>query len=155
MKEVINEVYEETGYDLVDHTATLAKFAGMKKTVREWDMVFHQLKLDPLKVHVAPEILPTCVVPKFAASMALLLRSRLGRLQNNQANALLAEREYLRLARGLRVRDVDIIGHQQHVLNAVFGEKLLDHIGSTRSRIPRWMRWAHSVETPGAAPLAC
>lgn len=147
-------VFNETGYDMCKFNALREANAHVKRTFAEWDGYFTKLGVDPLKL-AEVEVLPACVVPKFAASMALHLRSKLGRLAPNEANMLLAEREYLRVARGMKVRDVDIVSHQQFVLNAMFGETLLDDIALTRTRLPKWMRWAFEVEGLRETTRAC
>lgn len=95
------------------------------------------------------------VVPKFAASCALLLRSRLGRLPPNEANQLLVQREYLKICRTRGVRAVDVVAHQQFVANAFFTEDVLDRIALTRARWPRWMRAVYERSTFNAGPMAC
>jgi len=151
---VITGVFNDTGYDLTNLSALHAANAGVKRSFAAWEAYFSKIGVDPLKLATV-EILPACVVPKFAASMALHLRTKLGRLSPNEANLLLAEREYLRVCRGLKVRDVDIVSHQQFTLNALFGEQLLDSIALTRTRLPQWMRWAFEVSNLNAKPLAC
>lgn len=163
VEQTMKEVYDETAYDLSDFASRAPKLTGVRKTLEQWDSLFSRLKLDPLKLTkpqlqfieaelcVVPvaqhvDILPTCVVPKFAASMCLMLRSKLGRLATNEANILLVEKEYLRVARNLRVRDVDIISHQQHVINAVFSEESFERIALSRNRIPRWLLRLHGTE---------
>lgn len=154
VEQAIVEVFNDTGYDLGKLGAVREANVSIKRTLREWDAYFAKLGVDPLKLCTV-EVLPACVVPKFAASMALCLRSKLGRLAPNEANLLLAEREYLRVARGLKVRDVDIVAHQQFTLNALFGETLLDDIALTRTRLPKWMRWAFEVEGLRERTRAC
>lgn len=162
VQQVMHEVYQETGYDLSSYADAEPKCTQVRRTMQEWDQLFTRLKLDPLKltkpqlqfmeaemgvVSVKPRatVAETCVVPKFAAAMCLMLRSKLGRLATNEANILLVEREYLRVARNLRVRDVDIVMHQQYVLNAVFGD---DFTGTAlaRRRMPRWLVALHGEQ---------
>lgn len=95
------------------------------------------------------------VVPRFAASCALLLRARLGRLPPNEANHLLVQREYLKICRTRGVRAVDIVAHQQHVANAFFTEDVLDRVALTRSRWPRWMRTLFDSSEFNSGPTAC
>lgn len=154
VEQVVTEVFNETGYDLCNISRIRLANVGVKRTFKEWDSYFLKMNVDPLKISEV-ELLPACVVPKYAASMALHLRTKLGRLAPNEANMLLAEREYLRVSRGMNVRDVDIVSHQQFVLNALFGEDLLDQIALTRTRLPAWMKWAFDVKSLNAAPLAC
>lgn len=97
-----------------------------------------------------------CVVPRFAAAMALHLRSRLGRMSATEANQLLMEREYNRLCRNYRVRDVDIAAHYCYVKNAYFGEQVFDRIPTGRTRLSRFARWALSFDdAPTAPPQVC
>jgi len=97
-----------------------------------------------------------CVVPRFAAAMTLHLRSRLGRMGPSEANQLLVEREYNRLCRNYRVRDVDIAAHYSFVKNAYFGEQVFDRIPTGRTRLSRFARWALSFDdVPRAGPQAC
>lgn len=163
IEQTMQEVYTEMKYDLSDFAQRAPKLTGVRKTMAQWDMLFTRCKLDPLKLtepqvqflvarfNVIPvaqpvDLLPTCVVPKFAASMCLMLRSKLGRLATNEANILLVEKEYLRVARNLRVRDVDIVAHQQHVVNAVFSEQSFERIALSRNRIPRWLMRLHGTD---------
>jgi len=97
-----------------------------------------------------------CVVPRFAAAMTLVLRSRLGRMGPSSANQLLLEREYNRLARSYGVREADIASHSLHVRNAYFGENVFDRIPSARSRQTRVGRWAFGVQPiPTEPPAVC
>lgn len=154
VENTIREVFNETGYDLADISQLRLINRGKTRTFKEWDSYFLKLNVDPLRL-AEVDLLPACFVPKFAASMALHLRTKLGHLQPNEANMLLAEREYLRVARKLHVRDVDIVSHQRHVLNALFGETVLDSIALTRTRLPAWMRWTHDVGRLESNVLAC
>lgn len=151
VENVIVETFNETGYDLSNLSTIRTRCAGVRKTMAAWDLHFEMLGVDPLRL-TGVDTQPTSVVPKFAASMALMLRAKLGRLAPNEANVLLVEREYLRVARKLNVRDVDIVAHQQFVMNAVFGEGILDSVALTRSRVPRWMRWAFD-DDPLSTPV--
>jgi len=80
-------------------------------------------------------------VPRFAGVMALVIRTRLGKMRSTDANILLVRREYNRLARERGVRPQDIVAHEQYVVNAVFTELLFDEIATSRPRLPRWARW--------------
>jgi len=154
VEKVMVEVFNETGYDLGRLDAIREANKYVKRTAKGWDKYFGKMGVDPCKL-TDVEVLPAAVVPKFAGAMALHLRSKLGRLAPNEANALLAEREYLRVARGLQVRDVDIVSHQQFVMNALFGETLLDDIALTRTRLPKWMKWAFAVPGLQEQPRVC
>jgi len=95
-------------------------------------------------------------VPKFAAACALHLRSKLGSLNNNEANILLVQRKYLELCRRHKLRDVDTVLHQQFVMNAVFTEGVLDEVATVRRRLPRWISWLDSLESPTQlSPAVC
>jgi len=165
----IVSIRQETGYDLVNSHVD-DKVEEMRKTVGDWAEFISQysesesqiaafnvwkdtvMELDachatstyplPRACYPAGCKERTCVVPRHAANMALALRSKFGRMDHNEANFLLAEREYLRLSRKFHVRDVDIVAHQQITLNALFGENVLDDVALTRHRLPRWLRWA-------------
>jgi len=165
----IISIRQETGYDLVNSHVD-EKVEEMRKTVGDWAEFISQyhenesqiaafsvwrdtvLELDachatntyplPRACYPAGCKERTCVVPRHAANMAMALRSKFGRMDHNEANFLLAEREYLRLSRKYHVRDVDIVAHQQITLNALFGENVLDDVALTRHRLPRWLRWA-------------
>lgn len=154
VENVIVETFNETGYDLSNLSTIRIQCAGVRKTMAAWDLHFEKLGVNPLQLD-GVDAKPTSVVPRFAASMALMLRAKLGRLATNEANTLLVEREYLRVARKLHVRDVDIVAHQQFVLNAVFGEQFLDSVALTRSRVPRWMRWAFDDNLPSTSTRVC
>lgn len=94
-----------------------------------------------------------CIIPKFVAAMVVTLRSHFGRLPFNEANRLLIEREYLRIARKGNVRDHDIAHHSQWVFNTYFSEDLFEETPMVRRRVPRWMRAAGRpllVEPPTA-----
>jgi len=80
-------------------------------------------------------------VPRFAGVMALVIRTRLGKMRPNEANILLVRREYNRLARERGVRPQDTVAHEQYVVNAVFTELLFDEIATSRPRLPRWALW--------------
>lgn len=96
------------------------------------------------------------VIPRFVAACALMLRSELGSMAPTEANILLAQRKYLKLCRERRVRHVDVVAHQQHVINALFTEGVLDDVALVRRRLPRWVQWLRnqkSVTTLG--PVVC
>jgi len=94
------------------------------------------------------------VVPRFAASVVLCLRAKFGNLQATEANRLLIEREYLKVCREGAVRNVDIVAHQQIMLNTYFGEGVLDEQNTVRARAPRWLREAFG-SVPRVAPTIC
>lgn len=96
------------------------------------------------------------IIPKFAAACALHLRSKLGAMPINEANTLLVQRKYLEVCRRRGVREVDIVLHQQFVVNAVFTEGALDELAITRRRLPKWVMWLDSVVSPDSIhPTAC
>ena len=153
LSQAMIDVHAETGYDLGTVGLLRQATKGVRRTVKEWDMYFTNLGLDPCKLS-GNELLPACVVPKFAAAAALSLRAKLGRLPSNDANCLLVQRKYLELCNRRGVRDVDVVSHQQFVMNTFFGERVLDHVALTRSRLPAWMKWAFPSENRDA-PLSC
>lgn len=150
---IIDE-FNETGYDLANISTLQDTNKGVKRSLRGWDNYFAKLGVNPLKLSKM-ELSPACVVPRFAAAMTLHLRSVLGRLSYSEANALLVEREYLRVARLSFVRKVDIVGHQQFVMNAFFGEHVLDHVALTRSRLPQWLKWTQGINGIPKVQSAC
>lgn len=142
-------VYEETGYDLTNVGATSIVEVGFPAE----DVIVIGDVACPIKDGQAV-ILPTTaipcvkgddcvrVVPRFAASMVVCMRAKFGWLALNEANRLLIEREYLRVCREGHVRQKDVVHHAQIVLNAYFGEGVLDHVATARSRVPAWLRKA-------------
>lgn len=123
---------------------------GVRRTHRAWDEYFARMGVDPLTLSSC--VRPARIIPRFAAAMALHVRSKLGRLDPTEANVLLVQRKYLEVCGRSNVRTVDIISHQQFVVNAVFGEDLLDRVGLVRARAPRWMRWLADAPVVKAAP---
>lgn len=94
------------------------------------------------------------VVPKFAAAVVLCLRAKFGNLQLTDANRLLIEREYLKVCRENSVRNVDVVMHQQCILNAYFMEGVMEEVCTVRTRVPRWLREAFG-SVPRASPTVC
>lgn len=148
---VIDTVLRETGYDLADMGSIRLANRGVKRTIREWDMYFKCMGVDPLAAVTGGR---AKIVPKFAAACALHIRTKLGALTNNEANVLLVQRKYLELCRRHGVRDVDTVLHQGFVMNAVFTESVLDDVASSRKRLPAWIRWLEEVPSTGSIPVA-
>lgn len=147
----IDTVLRENGYDLADLGSIRLANKGVKRTIKEWDAYFLRMGVDPLAATVGGQ---AKIVPKFAAACALHIRTKLGALQNNEANLALVQRKYLELCRKHGVRDVDVVLHQGFVMNTVFTESVLDDVASTRKRLPAWIRWLEEVPTTGSIPVA-
>jgi len=94
------------------------------------------------------------IVPRFAAALTLVLRSKFGRMAYHEANRLLIEREYLKVCRDANVRHCDIEYHRQFVINTYFNEGVTDELSTVRTRLPRWLRAAFG-NVPNAAPTVC
>lgn len=141
--------YYEAANDCVEQSVKDAALAGYDMTNAQGRSTL------AISSAVLTPITNVSVVPKFAASCALLLRSRLGRLPPNEPNYLLVQREYLKICRTRGVRAVDVVAHQQFVTNAFFTEDVLDRIALTRSRWPSWMRSVYERSTFNAGPMAC
>lgn len=155
-------VYLETGYDLTNiGAAAIVVAAKANPDVIIFGDVACSTK-DEQAVIVEPtatvvnETKDDCVrvVPRFAASMVVCMRAKFGWLVLNEANRLLIEREYLRVCREGHVRQKDVVHHAQIVLNAYFGESVLDHVATARSRVPKWLRKALGTP-PVSAGVIC
>jgi len=145
----------EEGYDLGDMGWIRKANEGVKRTARQWDAYFARLGVDPCSgITERKEVVR--VMPKFAAAVALHMRTLLGKMGATEANVLLAQRKYLEICRRRGVRDVDIVAHQQHVMNAFFTEDVLDRVGLAVARAPSWVRWLSCVRrSSGDAPTVC
>jgi hypothetical protein len=151
----IQEVLADTGYDLSDGAGIREANQGIKRTLAQWDEYFSGIGVDPRQLEDASgresNKRPARIVPKFAAACALHIRTKLGTLSSSEANMLLVQRKYLELCRRHRVRDVDVVLHQQFVMNTVFTEGVLDEVATVRRRLPRWIQWLDSIQR--AEPL--
>lgn len=94
------------------------------------------------------------VLPRFVAAVACALRGKFGHMSGSEANRMLIEREYLKLCRETDIRNVDAATHQQWVLNTYFNEGVMEHLATTRSRLPKWLAQAFG-SNPVAAPTIC
>lgn len=147
----IDTTLRTIGYDLSDLGSIRQANIGVKRTEKEWDAYFKRMNVDPLA---------TCrfkqaqVIPKFAAACTLHIRAKLGAMEATEANLLLVQRKYLEICRRHNVRDVDIVLHQGHVMNAVFTESVLDDLASSRRRLPAWIKWLDEVSPTGSVPRA-
>lgn len=153
---VMQAVVREDHYNLgsVDTFNAAYRDIGARYTRKEWDNIHQRVGHQPLTDHELER--PARVVPRFAAAVVVYLRAKLGVLTATEANHLLVQRKYLEVCKLRNVRNVDIVSHQQFVLNAFFREDVLDRIGSVRSRLPMWLRWMHSIETvQPLQPMAC
>jgi hypothetical protein len=148
----MKEIYNATGYDMSDYNNEVVNVVASSA-----DLVAATTQLATLGL-VMPANRPATtqvrVVPKFSAAVVLCLRAKFGNLTPTEPNRLLIEREYLKVCREGAVRNVDIIAHQQCVLNAFFTEGVLDEQCTVRTRAPRWLREAFGV-VPKAAPTIC
>lgn len=146
----IQEVLANTGYDLSDGAGIREANQGVRRTISEWNQYFDSIGVDPLVMVKASSrhsnTRKARIVPKFAAACALHLRAKLGTLSSSDANMLLVQRKYLELCRRHKVRDVDVVLHQQFVMNTVFTEGVLDEVATSRRRLPRWVMWLDSLE---------
>lgn len=151
----------DDAYDLGDMSLLEEANRGVTRTHQEWQDYFAKLGVPRnLEAGTDQQQLsaqrPAQVVPRFAAAMALHLRAKLGRLAYNEPNLLLVQRKYLEVCKLKHVRDVDTVSHQQFVVNAFFGEDVLDRVGTARQRTPWWVRWLTDQPVLKSAPLqAC
>lgn len=81
----------------------------------------------------------TRVIPRFVAAVCCALRGKFGVMSPSEANRLLIQREYLKLCRETDIRNVDAATHQQWVLNTYFNEGVMEHLATTRARVPAWL----------------
>ncbi len=148
----MKSVYNDSGYDMCNYEQHVADVVATSASQSDIDQDLGSLGLQQ---HVPT--MPTTqamVVPKFAAAVVLCLRAKYGNLSAIEANRLLIEREYLRVCREACVRNVDIVGHQQVILNAFFTEGVMEELGTTRVRAPRWLREAFG-SVPRVEPTIC
>lgn len=96
--------------------------------------------------------------PRFAGSVVVELRSRLGQLSRGvPGNLLIVEREALRLMRKYKVREVDSVAHLPSIISSYFVEDVHYRVETSRSRMTRMQRWLMSeneVSAPAFTPLA-
>lgn len=161
---VIDDVFDSTRYNLAGRRTVMhwvGRDAGMTDTA--WEAIQKKAVEDRTVKFVAPHMSDeeqtkfmsayaeanstVKFVPRFAGVMAMVIRTRLGKMRSNEANILLVRREYNRLARERGVRPQDIVAHEQYVVNAVFTETLFDEIATSRPRLPRWARWMTEVSS--------
>jgi hypothetical protein len=147
----MKSIYNECRIDMSTYTTDIDKWRAdmphdeFVKLLDQVGLVQHDEPAPPRTVRV---------VPKFAAAVTLMLRARLGHLTAIEANRILVEREYMRLCREGSVRNVDIVAHQQFVINAFFTEGVLSELATVRTRVPKWLREAYG-SVPMAAPTVC
>lgn len=151
----------DDAYDLGDMSLLEDANRGVTRTHAQWEAYFATLGVPRnLEAGTDRQMLsvdrPAQVIPRFAAAMALHIRAKLGRLNYNEANLLLVQRKYLEVCKLKHVRDVDAVSHQQFVVNAFFGEDVLDRVATARQRTPWWVRWLGDHEVLRPQPLqAC
>lgn len=153
---VMNETLETTGYDLGHARRIYRDHANVNTTnaaqAARFMVTDDVPETPPLQVAHSENK----VIPKFAAAVVMALRSKLGRLAMNEANMIVLEREYGRMCRAHYVRECDVVFHQQHVMNAYFGEGSVDRVGLSRARVSKWKKWVYNDPGPEASrPLAC
>lgn len=149
----MKEIYNETGHDMFLATKAIESIILSAETPVQLDIQIGELGLAN-RCDVEPRT-QVVVVPKFAAAVTLCLRAKFGTLALNEANRLLIEREYLRICLKSTVRNVDIVAHQQCIMNAYFMEGVLDQQNTIRSRAPRWLREAFGSVPLATAPTVC
>lgn len=94
------------------------------------------------------------VIPRFVAAVCCALRAKFGNMVGNEANRLLIQREYLKLCRETDIRNVDAATHQQWVMNTFFNEGVMEHLATTRGRLPPWLARAFGTSQV-CAPTVC
>jgi hypothetical protein len=154
--DVVVDVMLETaasGYNLGVKSVLREANRGITRTDRGWHDYYADLGFQPEDlIHVDQ----AKVVPRFAAAVAIDLRSRLGQLPYNEANLLLVQRKYLEVCRNRGVHRTDVIVHEQHVINVFFGTKLFERVATVRARLPKWLKWAYDVpDVDRQGPIAC
>jgi hypothetical protein len=150
---VISAIVAEDEYVLGSWKHIHAANEGVRRTSVEWDTYFERIGVDPVtKIRTGK---PSKIVPRFAAAVALHIRSKLGRLENNRANRLLVERKYFEICRKRGVRDSDSNSHFQYVFNAVFNEDVLEMVGTTHRRAPWWLKMVDDYHPTSVAMQAC
>jgi hypothetical protein len=167
------------GYDLGIMPIIRDANRGVTRTIRGWREYFGRLNIDvglphepedgedePVEFGLMVERYPNWlgvdhedyakVVPRFAAAVAIDLRSRLGPLPYNEANLLLVQRKYLEVCRNRGVHRTDVVAHEQYVINVFFGDKLFERVATVRTRLPGWLKWAYDVpDVDRRGPVAC
>jgi len=151
--ECMKEIYNATGHDMFQATKAIESAILSAETPVQLDTQLGELGLT--NNYGIKERTQVVVVPKFAASVVLCLRAKFGTLALNEANRLLIEREYLRICLKSTVRNVDVVAHQQCILNAYFMEGVLDQQNTIRARAPRWLREAFGSVPLASAPTVC
>jgi len=151
--ETMKQVYETTGYDLGHAAHCIRTHLEVPMTPQQRARV---RVVDSIPRR-APDVEHTVtkVVPLFAASMVAHLRAKLGRMPKSEANYLVLQREYLRKCRLHHVRDVDVLAHEQHVINAFFGDETFDRVGFGRARASRFRKWVNGDVDRPPAPQIC
>jgi hypothetical protein len=92
---------------------------------------------------------PLQFVPRFAASVVIELRSRLGQLPSSiSGNQLIVEREALRLMRKYSVREVDAVAHLPSIISCYFNEDVHYRVETSHRRMSRFQRWLLDLNDP-------
>lgn len=145
------------GYDMM-------KDEEPKRTEREWDMLVLQAGLDPLTTPLEViaytlrrDLRTVRAVPRFTAAVVVAVRSKVGQMsQDVPGNALIVEREALRLMRKYKVREVDCVAHLPRIIAAYFSCDVHYVVETAEARMSRFHKWLRGVKPrPTAfAPLA-
>lgn len=96
-------------------------------------------------------------VPRFAASVVVAVRARVGQLPAGvPGNVLIVEREALRLMRKYNVREVDSVAHLPSIISNYFSADVHYRVETSTSRMTRFQRWLMGESQPPTAfaPLA-
>lgn len=107
--------------------------------------------------HTRRNLTPVKFVPRFTAAVIVELRSRLGQLPESiPGNALIVEREALRLMRKYSVREVDAVTHLPSIISCYFREDLHYRVETSVSRMSKFQRWlvGEAQPKPSFTPLA-
>lgn len=149
----MKEIFNETSYDMSNYTAAVDELVSTDADPHEIEAQLNALGLTATPATIVATK-NAMVIPKFAAALVLCLRSKFGNLSLTEANRLLIEREYLRICQTATVRNVDIVMHQQCVINAYFTEGVMEEVCTVRTRVPRWLREAFG-SVPRVEPTVC
>lgn len=96
-------------------------------------------------------------VPRFAASVVVAVRARVGQLPSGvPGNVLIVEREALRLMRKYNVREVDSVAHLPSIISNYFCADVHYRVETSTSRMTRFQKWLMGEAQPPTAftPLA-
>ncbi len=95
-----------------------------------------------------PDIQPPRRQSKFVLACVCELRAKIGVVERSSANIMLVQSLYLKLCRDHRVRQVDVVLHRQHVINAFFRNSFDDPAALARYNAPRWLLMLRAWDQP-------